>query len=67
MPKGEKSPRREYIVDAKGKRLSVVMPVEEFDELMQDVEDLAAVAERRAEPTVDHAEVVKRLRADGLL
>ena len=34
---------------------------------MEDLEDLAAVSERRDEPTVPHGEVVATLQRDGLL
>ncbi|MBI4084170.1 MAG: hypothetical protein HY423_16315 [Candidatus Lambdaproteobacteria bacterium] len=56
-----------YIVDETGKRVSVVLPVEEYEELLEDIADLAAVAERRQEGTTTHALVVERLKADGLL
>ncbi|XSG86482.1 MAG: hypothetical protein ACPW60_07100 [Methylohalobius sp. ZOD2] len=57
----------QYIIDETGNRVSVVLPLDEYQELLDDLEDLAAVAERRDEETVDHAEVVARLKADGLL
>jgi len=56
-----------YIVDEKGRRVSVVLPVDEYDELIEDLHDLAVVAERRREPAVGLAELKKRLKADGLL
>jgi len=33
----------------------------------EDLEDLAAVAARRDEPTVAHEDLVRRLHADGVL
>ncbi|WP_287369685.1 hypothetical protein [Oceanithermus sp.] len=56
-----------WITDEHGNRVSVVLPVEEYEALLEDLADLAAVAERRDEPTVTHEELVRRLRADGLL
>ncbi len=56
-----------YIVDESGRRVSVVLPVEEYEELLEDIGDLAAVAERRQEGTIDHEKLIERLRADGLL
>ena len=61
------STRSRYIVDAKGRRVSVVLPVGEYDELLEDLHDLAVIAERRDEPAVGIAELKKRLKADGLL
>lgn len=57
----------QYLTDAGGTKIAVVLPVLEFEELMEDVSDLAAVAERRGEPRVPLAEVKQRLIADGLL
>ncbi len=57
----------QYITDDQGDKLAVVIPISEYEELMEDVSDLAAVAERRAEGTVSLAEVKKNLIADGLL
>lgn len=56
-----------YIVDESGRRVSVVLPVEEYEALLEDISDLAAVAERRQEETVEHGKLIERLKADGLL
>jgi len=62
------SDRKErYIVDEKGKRTAVVLPLKEYEELLEDLHDLAIVAERRDEPTVSFEEIKKKLKADGLL
>lgn len=57
----------QFVVDHQGHRTSVLLPVEEYETLLEDLGDLAAVAERRDEPVFDHADVVSRLKADGLL
>lgn len=57
----------QYITDDRGGKLAVVIPITDYEELMADVSDLAAVAERRDEETVSLADVKKRLVADGLL
>ena len=59
--------KTQYITDDRGDKLAVVIPISDYEELMEDVTDLAAVAERRDEQTVSLAEVKKRLVADGLL
>ncbi len=56
-----------YVVDSTGRKVSVILPVSEYEELLEDLSDLAVVAERRDEPTVVHDAVKKRLKADGLL
>lgn len=57
----------QYLTDEKGQKISVVLPLEEFQELLEDIGDLAAVAERRAEPTISHKDLLAELRKDGLL
>jgi hypothetical protein len=59
--------RLQYLTDASGEKVAVQMPLEQFNELMEDVEDLAAVAERREEPTISHQQLVEELKRDGLL
>ena len=38
-----------------------------FEELLEDIEDLAAIAERREEPTIPHDELIKKLKLDGIV
>ena len=57
----------EYVTDERGNRKSVILPFSDFQELIEDIEDLAAIAERRNEPTVSHEEILKELRNDGLI
>ena len=59
--------QEQYIVDNKGRRTAVVLPVKEYEELLEDLHDLAVVAERRDEPAVSFKELKKRLKQDGLL
>ncbi len=57
----------QYLIDESGQKTAVVIPVEEYEELLEDIHDLAIIAERRDEPTVPFDELKKRLKADGLL
>jgi hypothetical protein len=41
-----------YIVDEENRRRPVILPLDELDALLEDLEDLAAVAERREEPSI---------------
>jgi PHD/YefM family antitoxin component YafN of YafNO toxin-antitoxin module len=49
------------------KKTAVVLPLEEYEGLLEDLYDLAVIAERRDEPTVSFKELKKRLKEDGLL
>ena len=57
----------QYITDEKGKKKSVILPVSKFKELIEDIEDLASVAERRDEPTISHKRFLAELKNDGLI
>ena len=47
-----------FLVDEKGRKRLVVLPIKECHELLQDLEDLAVMAERKEE-TTELLEVVK--------
>ena len=57
----------QYVTDQTGAKTGIIMPIAEFEELMEDIEDLAAVAERREEPTVSHEDLLVELKRDGLI
>jgi len=57
----------QYITDPEGERVSVVLPIDEYRELLEDLEDLAVVAERREQSSVSTAELEASLKADGIL
>jgi len=57
----------QYVTNAAGEKMAVVIPINAFQQLLEDLEDLAAVAERREEETVSHADLIAELKADGLL
>ena len=65
--KDERKFQERYIIDEKGEKTAVVLPVEEYEELLEDLHDLAIIAERRDEPTIAFEELKKRLSEDGLL
>lgn len=56
--------REQFVVDEKGARRAVILPVKRYEQLLEDLHDLAAVAERRDEGTVSLAEMKHRLAAD---
>jgi PHD/YefM family antitoxin component YafN of YafNO toxin-antitoxin module len=56
-----------YVVDADGKKTAVILSLERYRELMEDVHDLAVVAERRDEQPIDLAEMKRRLKKNGLV
>ena len=57
----------QYVTNEAGEKTAIILPIEEFQELLEDVEDLAILAERRDEPTISHEQLVAELKHDGLL
>ena len=60
-----KTARHEYLVDNNGRKKAVVVPVAEYRRMMEDLHDLAVVAERRKERTISLDEMRRRLRDGG--
>ena len=59
--------RGRYVTDQKGKRTGVVISLKRYSRLMEDLHDLAVVAERRDEKPVTADDMKKRLHKRGLL
>ena len=57
----------EYITDEKGEKKSIILPLSEFEELIEEIEDLAAVVERKEEATISHEELISELKQDGFI
>jgi hypothetical protein len=59
--------RERFIVDKRGNKTSVVISVRRYRKLLEDLHDLAVVAERRSEKPVALGEIKRRLKRDGVL
>ena len=57
----------QFITDGSGEKKAVIMNIADYENLMEDLEDLAACAERRNEKPVAHQDFLKELKEDGLL
>jgi hypothetical protein len=56
-----------YLTNEKGEKEAIILPLNEYEELLEDIDDLAVVLERRGESTLSLEEVKRRMRDDGLL
>ena len=59
---GMKQDDLQYVTNQAGEKTAVILPIGEFEELLEDLQDLASVAERRAEPTISHAKLLRRIK-----
>ena len=59
--------QEQYVVDTQGNKTAVILSLERYERLLEDLHDLAIVAERREEEPISLEEMKRRLRRDGLL
>lgn len=59
--------KEKFITDGKGKRKAVILDIKLYQEILEDLEDLRLLAERKDEATSSLQEVEERLKARGLL
>jgi hypothetical protein len=57
----------QYLTDEAGTKTAVVLPIADYEKLLEDLDDLSAIAERREEPTIPHDQFKAELRRDGIL
>ena len=57
----------QFVIDDSGEKKSVIVPIDIYTELLDEIEDLAIMAERRDEPVKKHEEFIEELKADGYL
>jgi hypothetical protein len=57
----------QFITNADGEKISVVLSLADYQELLDDLEDLAAIAERKDEAVIPWQQVKEELASNGLL
>jgi PHD/YefM family antitoxin component YafN of YafNO toxin-antitoxin module len=55
--------QEQYIVDVNGNKTAVILSIELYEQMLEDIHDLAIVAERRSEASISLAEMKKRLNS----
>ena len=59
--------QEQYVVDINGKKTAVILSLKKYQKLLEDLHDLAIVAERRTERPISLEEMKLRLKKDGIL
>ncbi len=62
-----KEQQAEYVVDRKGRKKAIIIGIKEYERLLENVADLAAIASRKEEKPIPWEQVKRRLKRDGLL
>ncbi len=57
----------QYVVDTDGKKTAVLLSLKQYQQLLEDLHDLAVVAERRDEQLGSLESLKRRLCKDGVL
>lgn len=57
----------QFVVDSRGKKRAVIIPIDRYERMVEDLEDLKMIIDGRDEPGSSLEEVERRLRKDGLL
>ncbi|MDX6695563.1 MAG: hypothetical protein QOF02_3166 [Blastocatellia bacterium] len=54
----------QYIIDAEGHKTAVILPIQEYEEMLEDLHLSRVARERKDEPRRPFAEVVAEMRTD---
>ena len=55
----------QFVVNAQGKKTGVLLSLKQYQKLLEDLHDLAVIAERRDEEPISLKEMQRRLQHDG--
>jgi hypothetical protein len=56
-----------FVTDQKGKKIAAVIPMREYEDLLQDIYSAAIIERRRHEQTYPWEDLKKQLTDDGTL
>jgi PHD/YefM family antitoxin component YafN of YafNO toxin-antitoxin module len=59
--------KEQYIIDAEGNKTAIILSIEQYEQMLEDLHDLAIVAERRTEQPVSLANMQEWLKQDETL
>lgn len=51
----------QYVINENGEKVAIILPIEEYEKMKEDLHDLAIVAERRNEKTITFEEMKRKL------
>lgn len=59
------SPNVQYVTNESGQRTAVILPIEEYEEMLEDLHLIQVAEESKDEPRRPFDEVVEEMRAAG--
>jgi hypothetical protein len=57
----------QFVTDSQGRKMGVILTVKRYQKLLEDLHDLAVVAERREEEPISLEAMKRRLKKDDVL
>ena len=59
----------QFLTNEKGRKTAVLLGlgIDDYQRLLEDLDDLSVIAERRDEPTIPHNKFKAELKRDGIL
>lgn len=57
----------QFVTNSKGKKISVILSYKKYEKLLEDLHDLAVIAERRDETPISFDVMKAKLKKDGVL
>ena len=56
-----------FVTDENGNKTEVILPINIFNQIIEDLEDLSIVASRRNESSIKHEDLINDLKANGYI
>ncbi|MEK6232790.1 MAG: hypothetical protein N2A42_13170 [Luteolibacter sp.] len=56
-----------FVTNEKGKKIAAILPIREYEDLLQDIYSAAIIERRRNEKTYPWEDLKKKLIEDGIL
>ena len=60
-------PEEQYVINTRGEKTGVILSIRKYHQLLEDLHDLAVIAERRQEEPIPLEEFTRRFDSDGNL
>ncbi|NKQ38444.1 MAG: hypothetical protein HF967_03030 [Methanosarcinales archaeon] len=57
--------QEQYIINEMGQKTAVVIPIKEYEELIEDIHDITIITERQDESAITLEEIKYKLKKDG--
>ena len=55
--------KTQFVVDEAGNKKAVILPVEDYEHLLEDIHDLTVIAERKNEPSISFDDLKKKVES----